>query len=56
MKGEAGELWRELFDALLDGENIYLPMSKILSVGETSGSDALVRFLAVISTYSRLPL
>lgn len=54
-KGEAGELWHEFFDALIEGENIYLPMSKILSVGETSGSDALAGFLAVCSA-SRLPL
>ena len=55
-KGEAGELWHDFFDALIEDQNIYLPMSKILSVGETSGSDALAGFLAVISTYSRLPL
>ncbi len=55
-KGEAGELWHEFFNALIEDQNIYLPMSKILSVGETSGSDALAGFLAVISTYSRLPL
>lgn len=54
-RGEAGELWLEFFDALIEGENIYLPMSKILSVGETSGSDAMAGFLAVCSA-SRLPL
>lgn len=54
-KGEAGELWLEFFDALIKDENMYLPMSKILSVGETSGSDALAGFLAVCSA-SRLPL
>jgi hypothetical protein len=48
-KGEAGELWHEFFDALIKDENIYLPMSKILSVGETSGSDALSGFLSVIN-------
>ncbi|MCC6300834.1 MAG: DUF2877 domain-containing protein [Anaerolineales bacterium] len=48
-KGEAGELWHEFFDAALEGENIYLPMSKILSVGKTSGSDALTGFLATLS-------
>lgn len=47
-KGEAGELWHEFFDALIKDENIYLPMSKILSVGETSGSDALMGFLNTI--------
>lgn len=54
-RGEAGELWLEFFDALIKDENMYLPMSKILSVGETSGSDALAGFLAVCSA-SRLPL
>ena len=55
-KGEAGELWHEFFDTLIEDKNMYLPMSKILSVGETSGSDALAGFLEVISAYSRLPL
>ena len=55
-KGEAGELWHDYFDALIEDKNIYLPMSKILSVGETSGSDALAGFLEVISAHSRLPL
>lgn len=47
-KGEAGELWHDFFNALLEEANIYLPLSKILSVGETSGSDALMGFLSVI--------
>lgn len=50
-KGEAGELWHEFFDALIEDKNIYLPMSKILSVGETSGSDALAGFLETISCW-----
>ncbi len=51
-KGEAGELWHEFFDALIKDDNVYLPMSKILSVGETSGSDALTGFFSVINEYS----
>lgn len=51
-KGEAGELWHEFFDTLIKDENIYLPMSKILSVGETSGSDALSGFFSVINEYN----
>lgn len=47
-EGEAGELWHEFFEALLEDKNIFLPMSKIISVGETSGSDALSGFLDVI--------
>jgi len=50
-KGEAGELWNDLFDTLIKDENMYLPMSKILSVGETSGSDALSGFLGVLSAF-----
>ncbi|MBL8090284.1 MAG: DUF2877 domain-containing protein [Anaerolineales bacterium] len=46
-KGEAGELWHDFFEALIEDENIYLPLSKIISVGETSGSDALMGFLDV---------
>ena len=50
-KGEAGELWHEFFTALIEDKNIYLPMSKILSVGETSGSDALAGFLETIDRW-----
>jgi hypothetical protein len=53
-KGEAGELWHDFFDALIKDENMYLPMSKILSVGETSGSDALLGFLAVIKVGTQM--
>lgn len=48
-KGEAGELWHEFFDALIEDENIYLPLSRILSTGETSGSDALMGFLTTLT-------
>ena len=50
-KGEAGELWHDFFVALIEDKNLYLPMSKILSVGETSGSDALTGFLSTIQAY-----
>lgn len=50
-QGEAGVLWHEFFDTLIEDKNIYLPMSKILSVGETSGSDALAGFLETISCW-----
>ena len=53
-KGEAGELWHEFFDALIEDKNMYLPMSKILSVGETSGSDALMGFLGTIGYYNKV--
>lgn len=51
-RGEAGKLWHEFFDALIEDKNIYLPMSKILSVGETSGSDALAGFLGVLASWA----
>jgi hypothetical protein len=53
-KGEAGELWHEFFEALLEDKNIFLPMSKILSVGETSGSDALAGFLDVLASWGKV--
>jgi len=53
-KGEAGELWHEFFDALLEDKNIYVPMSNILSVGETSGSDALAGFIGVFASWAEL--
>jgi hypothetical protein len=52
-KGEAGELWHEFFEALIKDENMYLPMSEILSVGETSGSDALSGFFSVLQGVRR---
>jgi hypothetical protein len=53
-KGDTGILWHELFDALLTGENIELLITKLLSVGETSGADALAGFLAVFTAYKEL--
>ena len=53
-KGEAGELWHGFFDALLEDKNIYVPMSNILSVGETSGSDALAGFMGVFASWSKV--
>ncbi|MGD8404654.1 MAG: DUF2877 domain-containing protein [Anaerolineales bacterium] len=50
-KGQAGILWHEFFNALLTDENIESPVTKLLSVGETSGADALAGFLAVFSAY-----
>lgn len=48
--GEAGILWHELFDALiLPDSDLQVPVSKILSIGETSGADALTGFLGVFS-------
>ncbi|MEP6895759.1 MAG: DUF2877 domain-containing protein [Chloroflexota bacterium] len=55
-RGEAGILWHEFFKAVLATENIELPITKLLSVGETSGADALAGFFSVISTFNeRIP-
>jgi Protein of unknown function (DUF2877) len=48
-KGEAGSLWHEFFDALITGKDIQLPITKLLSVGETSGADALEGFIGVFT-------
>jgi hypothetical protein len=50
-KGEAGILWHEFFDTLLTGEILELPITKLLSVGETSGADALAGFFGVFFAY-----
>ena len=44
------------YPALIEDKNIYLPMSKILSVGETSGSDALSGFFSVMNCYKNTSL
>jgi Protein of unknown function (DUF2877) len=50
-KGEAGILWHDLFNALSAGKNYQLPITKLLSVGETSGADALAGFLGTLISY-----
>ena len=52
-RGEAGQLWHELFDALMDGDEakIQLRLENILAVGETSGADALAGFLNTVQAY-----
>ena len=47
-KGEAGILWHEFFDALITCKDIQLPMTKLLSVGHTSGADALEGFMGLL--------
>jgi hypothetical protein len=48
-KGEAGILWHEFFKALTSGHAhaIQLQMTQLLSIGHTSGADALAGFLSV---------
>jgi len=51
-RGEAGILWHNFFDALLDPiSDLQAPTDKILSVGETSGADALAGFFGVMSAF-----
>lgn len=52
-KGEAGILWHEFFDALVSGDaaSVRLQIAKLLSVGETSGSDALAGFLGTFFSF-----
>jgi len=47
-KGEAGVLWHNLFNALLENKIIPLSIAKLLSIGETSGADALAGFFGVM--------
>ena len=54
-KGEAGILWHEFFDALSSpASSLHPPINKILSVGETSGADALAGFIAVFTGLDQL--
>lgn len=51
-RGEAGMLWHELFNILLlPHADLQPPISKLSSVGETSGADALAGFFRVISAF-----
>jgi len=50
-RGDAGTLWHEFFDALVTNEDLEASIAKILSVGETSGADALSGFLSVMSVF-----
>ncbi|MDP1715127.1 MAG: DUF2877 domain-containing protein [Anaerolineales bacterium] len=53
-RGDAGILWHEFFDALISGDasGIQLQITKLLSVGETSGADALAGFFGVLSAFN----
>ncbi len=55
-KGEAGVLWHDLFDALISGESprIRSKIIQLLSVGYSSGADALSGFFGLISVYASL--
>lgn len=55
-KGEAGILWHQLFVALIAGNEtaIDLHTSKILSIGATSGADALAGFITTFTAYTEI--
>ncbi|MBM3182056.1 MAG: DUF2877 domain-containing protein [Chloroflexi bacterium] len=52
-RGEAGILWHEFFDALSLGDSsaIQLQINKLLSIGHTSGADALAGFIGVFISF-----
>jgi hypothetical protein len=52
-KGEAGILWHECFHALLseDPAQVWASLESILSVGETSGADALAGFFGTLKAW-----
>ena len=55
-RGEAGIIWHEFFVALIANEDLESPIAKIISVGETSGADALAGFLGVFTAFKeRIP-
>ena len=53
-RGEAGELWHDLFNAFLSADKMAVEESKekILGVGHTSGADALAGYLGVFNYYA----
>lgn len=51
-RGEAGEVWHEFFDALIDPlSNLQSPLQRLLSVGETSGADAFSGFIGACTAF-----
>jgi hypothetical protein len=60
-QGEVGILWHQFFDALISAGRIANPaylqeaIGNILSVGETSGADALAGFFGTMMAWAALP-
>jgi hypothetical protein len=50
-RGEAGILWHQFFDTLIASTDLSLAINNLLSVGETSGADALAGFFGVMTAY-----
>ena len=55
-KGEAGILWHNFFDALSSGDSsaVEIQITKLLSIGETSGADALAGFISTFIAYTEI--
>ena len=53
-KGEAGILWHDFFYALASGDSsaIELQIARLLSIGHTSGADALAGFVGTLISYA----
>ena len=51
-RGEASILWHNLFNAMLADDNLQYPITNILSVGHTSGADALTGFMGVMTCWN----
>ena len=56
-RGEAGILWHEFFDLLVSGDNaaIQRQVTKLLSIGDTSGADALAGFMSTFAFVNVTP-
>ncbi len=56
VKGEAGILWHDFFDALISAQSITIKdsINKILAVGATSGADALAGFISVMMRWAEV--
>lgn len=52
-RGEAGILWHQLFDAMTSGDptEIQAQVTRLLSVGHTSGADALAGFISLFRAW-----
>ena len=53
-KGEAGIRWHEFFDAVISSndDQIQVAVNKIISIGATSGADALTGFFDTLISYA----
>jgi hypothetical protein len=52
-RGEAGEPWHELIEALKNGAGVTQAIERILATGHTSGADALAGFVFTVKNVRR---